>query len=80
VKPSGSTESAGGTCNPLGKVAHALRFSVAALIWAPTRVVRIMFMIVMAWGCENEARRFGHRVATHYAAKGGHAAIAAARG
>ena len=60
------------------KVVRAIRFIVAALIWALTWVVPITFMILMAWGCENDARRFGHRVATHYADKGEDAAVAIA--
>ena len=60
------------------KVVRAIRFIVAALIWALTWVVPITFMIVMSWGCENDARRFGHRVATHYADRGEDAAIAIA--
>jgi hypothetical protein len=60
------------------KVMRAIRFIVAALIWALTWVVPITFMILMAWGCENDARRFGHRVATHYADSGEDAAVAIA--
>ena len=60
------------------KVVRAIRFIVAALIWALTWVVPITFMILMAWGCENDARRFGHRVATHYADKGEDAGVAIA--
>jgi hypothetical protein len=60
------------------KVVRAIRLVVAALIWALTWVVPITFMILMAWGCENDARRFGHRVATHYAEKGEDAAVAIA--
>jgi hypothetical protein len=61
-----------------GKVMRAIRFIVAALIWALTWVVPITFMILMAWGCENDARRFGERVAAHYAGKGEDAAVAIA--
>ena len=57
---------------------RAIRFIVAALIWALTWVVPITFMILMAWGCENDARRFGERVATHYADNGEDAAAAMA--
>jgi hypothetical protein len=60
------------------KVVRAIRFIVAALIWALTWVVPITFMILMAWGCENDARRFGQRVATHYADEGADAAVALA--
>jgi hypothetical protein len=60
------------------KVVRAIRFIVAGLIWALTWVVPITFMILMAWGCENDARRFGQRVATHYADNGGDAAVAMA--
>ena len=60
------------------KVVRAIRFIVAALIWALTWVVPITFMILMACGCENDARRFGHRVATHYADKAEDAAVAMA--
>jgi hypothetical protein len=60
------------------KVVRAIRFIVAALIWALTWVVPITFMILMAWGCENDARRFGHRVATHYADNGEDAGAAIA--
>jgi hypothetical protein len=60
------------------KVVGAIRFIVAALIWALTWVVPITFMILMSWGCENDARRFGHRVATHYADRGEDAAAAMA--
>jgi hypothetical protein len=59
-----------------GKVMRAIRFIVAALIWALTWVVPITFMILMAWGCENDARRFGHRVATHYAHRGENPGVA----
>jgi hypothetical protein len=61
-----------------GKVVGAIRFIVAGLIWALTWVVPITFMILMSWGCENDARRFGHRVATHYAENGEDAAVAVA--
>jgi hypothetical protein len=57
---------------------RAIRFIAAALIWALTWVVPITFMILMAWGCENDARRFAHRVATHYADNGEDAAVAMA--
>jgi hypothetical protein len=60
------------------KVVRAIRFIVAALIWALTWVVPITFMILMSWGCENDARRFGQRVATHYADHGTDAAVAMA--
>jgi hypothetical protein len=60
------------------KVVRAIRFIVAALIWALTGVVPITFMILMAWGCENDARRFGQRVATYYADPGEDAAVAIA--
>jgi hypothetical protein len=60
------------------KVVRAIRFIVAALIWALTWIVPITFMILMAWGCENDARRFGQRVATHYADNGEDAAVAIA--
>jgi hypothetical protein len=60
------------------KVVRAIRFVVAALIWALTWVVPITFTILMAWGCENDARRFGQRVATHYADNGEGAAVAMA--
>jgi hypothetical protein len=60
------------------KVVRALSFIVAALIWALTWVVPITFMIVMSWACESDARRFGQRVATHYAGKGEDAAGAIA--
>jgi hypothetical protein len=61
------------------KIVRAIKFTVAALIWALTWVVPITFMILMAWGCENDARQFGQRVATHYAEHGEDAAIAVAR-
>jgi hypothetical protein len=61
-----------------GKVVRAISFIVAALIWALTWVVPITFMILMAWGCENDARRFGQRVATYYADPGEDAAGAMA--
>jgi hypothetical protein len=67
-----------GQLTPWEKVVRAVRFSVAALIWALTWVVPITFMILMAWGCENDARRFGYRVATHYADEGEDAAAAMA--
>jgi hypothetical protein len=60
------------------KVVRAIRFIVAGLIWALTWVVPITFMILMSWGCENDARRFGHRVATHYVDAGEDAAVAIA--
>jgi hypothetical protein len=60
------------------KVVRAIRFIVAALIWALTWVVPITFMIVMSWACESDARRFGQRVATHYADNGEDAAVAMA--
>jgi hypothetical protein len=60
------------------KAMRAIRFIAAALIWALTWVVPITFMILMAWGCENDARRFAHRVATHYADNGEDAAVAMA--
>ena len=60
------------------KVVRGVRFIVAGLIWALTWVVPITFMILMAWGCENDARRFGHRVATHYADNGEDTAAAIA--
>jgi hypothetical protein len=57
---------------------RAIRFIVAALISALTWVVPITFMILMACGCENDARQFGLRVATHYAHGGEDAAVAMA--
>jgi hypothetical protein len=60
------------------KVMRAIRFIVAALIWALTWVVPITFMMLMAWGCENDAQRFSQRVATHYADDGEDAAAAMA--
>jgi hypothetical protein len=71
-------EEAHGELTRSEKVVRAIRFIVAALIWALTWVVPITFMILMAWGCENDARRFGHRVATHYADNGEDAAVAVA--
>jgi hypothetical protein len=62
------------------KVVRAIRFIVAALIWALTWVVPITFMILMAWGCENDARRFGQRVAAHYAEGEDDAAAVASAG
>jgi hypothetical protein len=53
------------------KVVRTVRFIVAGLIWALTWVVPITFMILMSWGCENDARLFGQRVATHYADEAG---------
>ncbi|MGO9789445.1 MAG: hypothetical protein ACLP8S_07955 [Solirubrobacteraceae bacterium] len=49
------------------KFVRTVRFLVAALIWILTWIVPITFMLVMAWGCENDARRFAQRVMTHYA-------------
>jgi hypothetical protein len=60
------------------KVVRAIRFIVAGLIWALTWVVPITFMILMSWGCENDARRFGQRVAAYYADDGEDAAVAIA--
>jgi hypothetical protein len=60
------------------KVVRAIRFIVAALIWALTWVVPITFMIVMSWACESDARRFGERVATYYAGNGEDAAATTA--
>ena len=60
------------------RVMRAVRFIVAAFIWALTWVVPITFMIVMSWACESDARRFGQRVATYYAGNGKDAAGAVA--
>jgi hypothetical protein len=61
------------------KVVRAIRFVLAAVIWVLTWVVPITFMIVMSWGCENDARRFGQRVMTRYGDKDTDNAVAIAR-
>lgn len=58
------------------KVVRAVRFVVTSLIWILTWVVPVTFMLVMSWSCENDARRFGHRVLEHYGHEGDDAAIA----
>ena len=60
------------------KVMRAVRFVVAGLIWALTWVLPLTFMIMMSWGCESDARRFGQRVTTHYGEEGDDIAIAMA--
>ena len=45
---------------------RVIRFIVAGGIWLLTWVIPVTFMIVMSWGCESDARRFGQRVMDHY--------------
>ena len=45
---------------------RVIRFIVAGGIWLLTWVIPVTFMIVMSWGCESDARRFGQRVTGHY--------------
>ena len=54
----------------------AVRFVVAALIWALTWILPVTFMIVMSWACESDARRFGQRVVTRHGEEGEDIAIA----
>ena len=44
------------------KVVDSVKFVVTCLVWALTWILPLTFMILMAWGCENDARRFGRRV------------------
>ncbi|HEY7077868.1 MAG TPA: hypothetical protein VH418_20970 [Solirubrobacteraceae bacterium] len=50
----------------IARAKQAVSFTLAGLIWLLTWVVPVTFMIVMSWACESDARRFGHRVTTHY--------------
>ena len=43
-------------------VVDTIKFVVTCLVWALTWILPLTFMILMAWSCENDARRFGQRV------------------
>jgi hypothetical protein len=60
------------------RATRAVRFVVAALIWALTWIPPLTFMIMMSWACESDARRFSQRVTTRYGEEGDDIAIAMA--
>ncbi len=61
------------------KAKRAFSFAIAGAIWALTWIVPVTFMIAMSWGCENDAKRFGQRVVTHYGDEGDDLAVTIAR-
>src|SRR5256714_1489942 len=63
----GPPEEDGGKAQTLWtRVVDVVKLVVAGLIWALTWIVPVTFMIMMSWACESDARRFSHRVLTHY--------------
>jgi hypothetical protein len=66
---------------PHAKLLAAAGLVVGAAVWVFTWVFPVTFMVLMAWGCEHDARRMGRKALAFYGgeAESTEAAIAASR-